>query len=104
MGVVVIARILLAGLVLTVGSAFAFQGGAAHATETGATWEPVTEASPTGIDFDVDGDEDDDRVEVQLLVLGTVIVTVFILGTGAYLLRRKLGLTAYTPPADSGHH
>lgn len=47
---------------------------------------------------------DDDVVEVQLVVLGIVIGTVFVLGTGAYLLRRRLGLTAYTPPADSGHH
>lgn len=48
--------------------------------------------------------DDDDRVEVQLVVLGVVLVTVFGLGTAAYLLRRKLGHTAYTPPADSGHH
>lgn len=48
--------------------------------------------------------EDDDVVEVQLVVLGIVIGTVFVVGTGAFLLRRRLGLTAYTPPADSGHH
>lgn len=46
----------------------------------------------------------DDRVEVQLIVLGVVLVTVFGLGTGAYLLRWKLGRTAYTPPTDTGHH
>ena len=46
----------------------------------------------------------DDRVEVQLIVLGVVLVTVFGLGTGGYLLRRKLGRTAYTPPTDTGHH
>lgn len=47
---------------------------------------------------------DDDVVEVQLVVLGIVIGTVFVLGTAAYLLRRRLGLTAYSPPADNGHH
>jgi|CXWL01.1.fsa_nt_gi hypothetical protein len=46
----------------------------------------------------------DDRVEVQLVVLGVVLVTVFGLGTGAYLLRWKLGRTAYAPPTDTGHH
>lgn len=49
-------------------------------------------------------DSDDDRVEVQLIVLGVVLVTVFGLGTVAYVLRWKLGRTAYTPPGDSGHH
>ncbi len=104
MGVVAIARILLVALVLTIGGAFALRDASVHASNTGAAAEPASEASSAGIDFDVDGDEDDDRVEVQLLVLGIVIGTVFVLGTGAYLLRRKLGLTAYTPPVDSGHH
>jgi hypothetical protein len=47
---------------------------------------------------------DDDVVEVQLVVLGIVIGTVFVLGTGAFLLRRRLGLTTYEPPANTGHH
>ncbi len=48
--------------------------------------------------------ENDDTVAVQLTVLGIVLGAVFVAGTGAYLLRRRLGLTAYTRPADSGHH
>lgn len=46
----------------------------------------------------------DDVVEVQLVVLGVVIAAVFVVGTLGYLLRWRLGRTAYTPPADSGHH
>ena len=45
-----------------------------------------------------------DTVAIQLSVLGVVLATVFVAGTGAYLLRRRLGLTAYTPPKDSGHN
>jgi hypothetical protein len=76
---------------------------------------PVSAASASTIADDADvimlapqadaiPNDDDDRVEVQLAVLGAVILTVFVLGTGAYLLRRRLGLTAYTPPKDAGHH
>jgi hypothetical protein len=48
--------------------------------------------------------ENDDRVEVQLTVLGIALGMVFVAGTAAYLLRRRLGLTAYAPPKDSGRH
>lgn len=48
---------------------------------------------------------DGSRVEVQLLVAGIVAGLVVGVGTGAYLLRRKLGLTAYSPEqAGGGHH
>jgi hypothetical protein len=49
---------------------------------------------------------DDSRVEVQLIVLGAAAVTVVVVGTAAYLLRRRLGLTAYDPKeaeAKMGH-
>jgi hypothetical protein len=50
-------------------------------------------------------DNDDTRVEVQLIVLGIAIGTVFVAGTGIYLLRRKLGLVAPPPePGSDGHH
>ena len=50
-------------------------------------------------------DNDDTRVDVQLAVLGIAIGTVFVLGTGAYLLRRKLGLVPPPPEeAAGGHH
>jgi len=42
-------------------------------------------------------EHDDSRVEVQLAVLGAAVVTVVVIGTAAYLLRRRLGLTAYDP-------
>jgi uncharacterized membrane protein len=44
---------------------------------------------------------DDTRVEVQLVVLGAVIALVVVVGTGAYLLRRRLGLTTYSPPPEA---
>jgi hypothetical protein len=53
---------------------------------------------------DVD-DNDDTRVEVQLVVLGIAAGTVFVLGSGAYLLRKKLGLVAPPPEqGGAGHH
>ena len=92
-------RVLLIGLILVM-------TGLTVRTANVAAAEREPGVRPVGVSrgVDVDGDEDDDRVEVQLVVLGVVIGTVFVLGTGAWLLRRKLGLTAYTPPADSGHH
>jgi hypothetical protein len=42
------------------------------------------------------------RVAVQLVVAGIAAGLVVGVGTGAYLLRRKLGLTAYTPDQNAG--
>jgi hypothetical protein len=67
-----------------------------------APHNPVPAAS-RGVDIEID-DNDDDVLEVQVIVLGVVMGSVFVLGTAAWLLRRRLGLTAYTPPADDGHH
>lgn len=47
------------------------------------------------------------RVDVQLVVLGIAAGTVVGLGTAAYLVRRKLGLTAYDADkarAELEHH
>ena len=50
-------------------------------------------------------DNDDTRVEVQLVVLAVAGGTVFVLGTGVYLLRRKLGLVPPPPePGGDAHH
>jgi hypothetical protein len=50
-------------------------------------------------------DNDDTRVEVQLVVLGVVAGTVFVLGSCVYLLRKRLGLVAPPPEqGGSGHH
>lgn len=50
-------------------------------------------------------DNNDTRVDVQLAVLGIALGTVFVLGTGAYLLRKKLGLVPPPPEeAAGGHH
>lgn len=96
-------RVLLIAVVLAAAAALSAQGTPADAAEDNLEPAPFAQPAYAGIDVDIDGDEDD-VLEVQLLVLGVVIGVVFVLGTGAYLLRRKLGLTAYTPPADTGHH
>lgn len=50
-------------------------------------------------------DNDDTRVEVQLAVLGIALGTVFVLGTGVYVLRKKLGLVPPPPEQGTdGHH
>ena len=50
-------------------------------------------------------DHDESRVGVQLVIVGIAAGLVVGVGTGAYLLRRKLGLTAYSPDqAAGGHH
>jgi hypothetical protein len=48
---------------------------------------------------------DDSRVGVQLVVAGVAAGVVVGVGTAAYLLRRRLGLTAYSPgDSSAGHH
>jgi hypothetical protein len=49
-------------------------------------------------------DNDDTRVEVQLVVLAVAVGTVFVLGSGVYLLRKRLGLVAPPPDQDPGSH
>lgn len=47
-------------------------------------------------------DNADTRVEVQLVVLGVAAATVVGAGVAAYMVRRRLGLTAYDPAAHGG--
>lgn len=49
-------------------------------------------------------DHDDSRVEVQLVVAGAAALLVVVIGTTAYLVRRKLGLTEYNPEAHATTH
>ncbi len=49
-------------------------------------------------------DNDGTRVEVQLAVLGIALGTVFVVGTGAYVLRKKLGLVPPPPEQETGGH
>lgn len=48
---------------------------------------------------------DGSRVGVQLVVLGAAAFTVIVVGSAAYLVRKRLGLAAPPPeqPSD-GHH
>jgi hypothetical protein len=47
---------------------------------------------------------DDSRVEVQITVLVAALTLVVVIGTGAYFLRKRLGLTAPPPKQDAGGH
>jgi len=47
---------------------------------------------------------DDSRVEVQITVLVAAVTLVVVIGTGAYFLRKRLGLTAPPPKQDAGGH
>jgi hypothetical protein len=63
--------------------------------------EPALHAQPLVGDGETTDSEDDETVNVQLVVLAVVGGVVFLLLPLGYLLRRRLGLTAYTPPAES---
>jgi hypothetical protein len=66
---------------------------AASASEVLPAAEAVVSVQAQEVD-----DNDDTRVEVQLVVLAVALGTVFVFGTGAYFVRRKLGLVP--PPPD----
>lgn len=74
-------------------------GEAAGVPSTGARAAVLMQAAPRPVD-----DHDGSRVGVQLVVAGIAIGLVVGVGTGAYLLRRKLGLTAYAPDQNAGGH
>ncbi|HZP56452.1 MAG TPA: hypothetical protein VFC53_02720 [Dehalococcoidia bacterium] len=79
------ARIIAA---LTVGlvAAMALGAGVASAQQQGVPWHEGT------------------RVEVQLAVFGLAAFVVVVVGLGAYVLRKKLGLVAPPPEQPTGGH
>jgi hypothetical protein len=92
-------------LALVVVGALAIGGvtpSAVYAGEGEDEGAPVIEN--TSVQTGEDGDGEDDTVNVQLVVFGIVGGFVFLLLPLGYLLRRRLGLTAYTPPAADAHH
>ena len=88
---------------LVLASAAAASGSRVHAAALpGASESPAALREATRpID-----QHDDSRVGVQLVVAGIGAGVVVGMGTVAYFLRRKLGLTAYSPEqaAGGGHH
>ena len=88
---------LIIGLALL---ASASAGGAYAATEA-RTVEAHQTIAPQQQQVD---QHDDSRVGVQLTVLGLAAVVVVVVGTGAYFLRKKLGLTAPPPQQPGGGH
>jgi hypothetical protein len=81
--------------------------GAAHASAAIAPLAPhllQQAASPTATQAAVPSHEGS-RVGVQLVVLGSVAVLVVIIGSCAYFIRKRLGLTAPPPgePPAAGH-
>lgn len=65
---------------------------------------PEAGASQPSIQAREIDDNDDTRVEVQLVVLGIAVGTVFVVGSGVYVLRKRLGLVAAPPEQDAGGH
>jgi hypothetical protein len=92
-------RVLLLSLVIIWAlAANASQRSEAASDIAGAS--PAVTARPQAID-----DNGDTRVEVQLAVLGIAVGSVFVLGTGAFVLRKKLGLVPPPPEqVKDGHH
>jgi hypothetical protein len=69
----------------------------ASGTRAPTMWQ----AGPQPVD-----DHEESRVGVQIVVAGIAAGLVVGVGTSAYFLRRKLGLTAYSPDnaGGGGHH
>ena len=73
----------------------------AHAATTPQGYGPAAMAAADTPPVD---QHEDTRVGVQLAVLGAAAVVVVVIGTGAYFLRRLLGLTAPPPVQPAGGH
>lgn len=91
-------RVLLLSLAIICALAVDASPRAGAASDIAAT-APAATARRQAID-----DNGDTRVEVQLVVLGIAIGAVFVLGTGAYVLRKKLGLAPPPPEQGSDDH
>ena len=90
-------RVLLLSLVLICALA-------ADASPRAGAASDVAAPAPTTTARQAIDDNGDTRVEVQLVVLGIAIGAVFVLGTGAYVLRKKLGLAPPPPEQGSDDH
>jgi hypothetical protein len=87
-------------LVLAVAiAALSIERGSALASDYG----PPAEAAASVEAQEVD-DNDDTRVQVQIVVLVVGAGTVFVLGTGAYFLRKRLGLVPPHPEQEANGH
>lgn len=89
--------IVLAAILIAV--AAAGRASAAVATPAGPSTVFAQQQTPQQVPSN-----NDSRVGVQVGVLCAVVALVVVVGTGAYFLRRVLGLTAPPPKQDAGGH
>ena len=95
-------RTAVACLFACIAALMLFAGALLEASAAGVA--PAASAVPISIQAQEVDDNDDTRVEVQLVVLAIAAGTVFVAGSGAYLLRKRLGLVAPPPEQDTGGH
>lgn len=93
-------RLILIAVILAAAAAFTLT---ARTTTAADVAEPMHGVAALRQQREPVDDNDDTRVEVQLVMVGIAVGVVVVLGSGAYLLRKKLGLVA-GPPEQVDHH